>query len=370
MRTFGVEEELLLVDEASGVPGALAPAILAAAGDQPAHGFQLEAEMQQEMIEVISPPFTGREELLRCMRAGRLAADRLARDHGARAVAVAGSPLSVRPHVTVRERYKAIEDGYAGMARATLECGFHVHVGIDGPEEGVAVLDRIRVWLPLLLALSANSAFRDGEDTGYASFRFVVWHHWPTAGPNDVFGSEAAYRALEQALVDTGAILDTGMLYFDARLSHSHRTIETRIADVCLSADDGATLACLVRALVDHAAEQWRRGEPPPDVATPVIRLSSWLAARHGVSAHLVDPVTGRPRPAAEAIGRMIAAVRPQLRANGDDEAVVRGIADILRRGTGADRQRAVFATTGSVRDILVDAAAATIGRHLGAPTT
>ncbi|KQZ07903.1 hypothetical protein ASD19_11780 [Microbacterium sp. Root53] len=366
MRTFGVEEELLLVDERSGVPRAIAPAILRKAGEAPIRGFTLEAEMQQEMIEVISRPCTERDDLLHCMRDGRRTADALAREQGGRAIALAASPLSVRPHVTVKERYKAIEDGYAGMARATLECGFHVHTGIDSPDEGVAVLDRIRVWLPLFLALSANSAFREGEDTGYASFRFVVWHHWPTAGPNDVFGSVEAYRALERALVDTGAILDTGMLYFDARLSHRHDTVETRIADVCLTAEDGATLACLIRALVDHAADEWRRGVPPPDVPTPVIRLASWQAARHGVTDRLVDPTTGRPCAARDVIARMIDTVRPELRRNGDEDFVECGVADILRRGTGSDRLRAVHQETGSIDAVIAAAAAATIGESRG----
>lgn len=364
MRTFGVEEELLLVDPTSGVPRAVAPAILAAAGEGTGARFALEAEMQQEMLEVVSVPCSERDELLRCLRDGRRAADELARAQGARAVALAASPLFVRPHVTVKERYKAIEDGYAGMARATLECGMHVHVSIEGPEEGVAVLDRIRVWLPLILALSANSGFREGEDTGYASFRYVVWHHWPTSGPTDVFGSVEAYRALEKALLDTGAILDTGMLYFDARLSNHQNTVEIRIADVCLRAEDAATIASLVRALVDHAAGEWRRGEPPPDVPSSVLRLASWFAARHGVTDRLVDPVTGTPCGAADVIGRMVDTVRPELRRHGDEAAVERGVAEILRRGTGADRQRAVFATTGAVRDILVDAAAVTIGEE------
>ncbi|WP_345750286.1 carboxylate-amine ligase [Microbacterium rhizophilus] len=363
MRTFGVEEELLLVDAASGVPRALAPDILDRFGHGDREGFALEAEMQQEMIEVVSAPCTDRLDMLRLMRAGRRAADGLARDRGARAVALASSPLPVRPHVTTRRRYQAIAEGYAGMARTTLECGFHVHVGISDPEEGVAVLNRIRAWLPVILALSANSPFRDGEDTGHASFRFVAWHHWPTAGPIDVFPDVEAYRAFERELVATGAILDTGMLYFDARLSHAHETVEIRIADVCLSAEDGAALACVIRALVDQAADDWRGGVPPLAASTAAIRLASWMAARHGMRHHLVDPTTGTARSAGSVVDRMLAWAGPALRRHGDEDAVRHALRDIARRGTGADRQWAVHAKTGSIAAIVADAAETTQGR-------
>ncbi|MER7795873.1 glutamate--cysteine ligase [Microbacterium sp. NPDC096154] len=360
MRTFGVEEELLLVDAVTGVPRALAPDILDRAGHGDSAGFALEAEMQQEMIEVVSSPCTDRGELLALMRAGRRTANGLARDRGARAVALASSPLPVQPHTTLKRRYQAIAEGYAGMARTTLECGFHVHVGVADDEEGVAVLNRIRAWLPAVLALSANSPFRDGEDTGHASFRFVVWHHWPTAGPIDVLADAAAYRAFERELVATGAILDTGMLYFDARLSRNHGTVEVRIADVCLAAEDGALLACVVRALVDQAADDWRSGIAPLPASTAAIRLASWLAARHGMGDRLVDPVTGTPRAAVAVIERMLAWVGPALRRHGDEDPVREGVRRIARVGTGAERQRTALREGGSMAHVLADAAAAT----------
>jgi carboxylate-amine ligase len=364
MRTFGVEEELLLVDAETAVPRALAPDVLDRFGDGGAGGFALEAEMQQEMVEVVSAPATERETLLAQMRRGRRVADGLARDRGARAVAIASSPLPVHPHATPRRRYQAIAEGYAGMARTTLECGFHVHVGVADAEEGVAVLNRIRVWLPVILALSANSPFRDGEDTGHASFRFVAWHVWPTAGPLDVLSDAAAYDALERELVATGAILDTGMLYFDARLSPVHGTVEVRIADVCLSASDGAAIACVVRALVDQAADDWRAGVAPVPASSAAIRLASWLAARHGMGDRLVDPTTGTARSAAAVVERMLAWAGPALRRHGDEAVVRASLRDIARRGTGADVQRAAYVRDGTLAGVLREAARWTVGKE------
>ena len=132
--------------------------------------------------------------------------------------------------------------------------GCHVHVSISSPDEGVAVLDRIRPWLPVLLALSANSPFWQGRDSAYASFRYQAWTRWPSAGPTDAFGTVEVYRQTVQQMVRTGTLLDTGMVYFDARLSDHYPTIEIRISDVCLYADDAALIAALARALVETEA--------------------------------------------------------------------------------------------------------------------
>lgn len=354
MRTFGVEEELLLVDATTGRPRPLAPEILAQAAGRELAGFALESEMDQEMLEVISPPCATADELRSFVLAGREMADGLSRELDARAVALATSPIRGRPHTSVSPRYNAVLERFRGLAAATLECGLHVHVSIADAEEGVAILDRIRAWLPILLALSANSPFRDGADTGYASYRHVVWHQWPTAGPLELLHTPARYEQLVQSLLATGGILDDGQLYFDARLSRHHPTVEIRVADVCLDPEDTITIAVLVRALVDTAAAAWRAGEPAPDIPTPSIRLASWMAARWGVRGDLVDPGTGRAVPAADAVETLLGHVRAALRANGDAKRAQTGARDILVRGTGAERQRARHELSGSLAGVVL----------------
>ena len=145
-----------------------------------------------------------------------------------------------------------------------------MHVGVASDAEGVAVLDRIGPWLAPLLALSANSPYWMGDDSGYASFRSQVWSRWPTAGPTRLFGTPEAYHAAVQGLVATGTILDQGMVYFDARLSARYPTVEIRVADVCLSADTATLLAALARGLVEtaaRAAELARTRRPGRDPA-------------------------------------------------------------------------------------------------------
>src|SRR5206468_1049893 len=135
----------------------------------------------------------------------------------------------------------------------------------------------------------------------------------------------AAYREHERRLVDSGAVLDAGMLYFSARLSRAHPTIEVRVADVPLDVTVTATIAGLVRAMVDTAADEWRRGVPPSDMPTALLRLASWRAALEGARGSLLDPASGEQAPGVAVIGRLLAHVMDALEQNGDDRAVLDG---------------------------------------------
>lgn len=365
MRTFGVEEELLLVDAVTGLPRPVAPAALHAARERtlpaPAAGVTFEAEMQEEMIEVVGSPQLELSALLAQIRAGRAHADAAAQTAGARALAVGASPLAASPHPTAKKRYDTMMDTYGATANRSLSCGLHTHVSIGSREEGVAVLDRIRVWLPVLVALSANSPFENGIDTGHASFRSMAWRMWPCSGPNDVFGSVAAYDDFESRMLGTGTLLDSGMLYFDARLSRNHPTVEIRVADVCLSAEDAAVLAALCRGLVERAADDWRAGVPAPAVPTALVRLASWKSALCGVSAKLVHPLTGLPREADEVVGTLLTYAAPGMERS-DAATVANGLARILSRGSGADIQREAVAETGDLATMVLRAVELSVG--------
>lgn len=372
MRTFGVEEELLLVDERTGAPLALAPQALAAAAEddararrveaaaarpmlrfEPRSAPQLSAEIHQEMLETQTRPLTRSRDLLADLVAGRARADRLVRPLGARAAALAMSPLAVQPHPTDKARYGEMMRRYGATANKTLVCGCHVHVGIASREEGVAILDRIRTWLPVILALSTNSPFADGADTGYASFRFLTWHQWQSAGPTDVFGSVEEYDRFERLLLDTGVILDYGMVYLDARLSHKQPTVEVRIADVCLDARDAVVLAAIVRALADTAAAEWHAGIPAAAIPAAALRLAGWQAALTGTQGRLPHPLHGAGADASDALDALLVHIGPALDANGDAEVVLEGLERIVAVGGGAGRQRAAFAERGRLEDVV-----------------
>jgi carboxylate-amine ligase len=235
-----------------------------------------------------------------------------------------------------------------------------VHVSVEGDEEGVAVLDRIRTWLPVLTAVTTNSPFWLGRDSGHASFRSQAWNRWPSSGPNELFGDAATYHRLIADLVATETIVDTGMVYFDARLSERWPTVEVRTADVALHVEDAVTLAGLVRGLVETAAREWRAGLPAPAVRSEVVRVAAWRAGRSGLTGDLVHPGTGRPAPAAEVLHALLDHVRPALADAGDERHVADGVAALLDRGTGADFQRHVHEETGDLGAVVRAAVEAT----------
>ena len=237
-----------------------------------------------------------------------------------------------------------------------LTCGLHVHVSVDDDDEGVAALDRIRAWLPVLLAISTNSPFWQGQDSGYGSYRSQVWARWPSAGPLPVLGSGQAYRERVRLLLASGVPMDAGMLYFDARLSAQYPTVEVRVADVCLLARDTVLVAALARALVDTACRDWRSGVPAAAVPSSLLRLAHWRAARSGLDDVLLDPRSGRPERASEVVAALRCHVRDALDAAGDLAAVDEGLDDLLRRGPGALRQRAVRQRSDDLRAVVADA--------------
>jgi carboxylate-amine ligase len=354
MRTFGVEEELLLVDARTGIPRPVAsPAMV---DPDPAGGPALAAELHQEMLEVQSRPMTGTGDLLADVTAGRALADARVVPFGARVVALAMSPLSFTPHPTRSRRYAEMIARYGILGRGTLVCGLHVHIGITSGEEGVAVLDRIRNWLPVLLAISANSPFAGGVDTGYASYRFSAWHQWQSAGPPEIYGSLRAYEQFERELLATEVVMDEGMLYLDARLSRKHPTIEVRIADVCLDARDTVLLAALVRGLVDTAAAEWRVGIRPVATSAAALRLAEWQAALTGVSGRMPHPERSGAVDASDTVGALLAHTAVALEVNGDTELVQTGLRRVLACGGGAGLQRASYRRANRLPDVIADA--------------
>jgi carboxylate-amine ligase len=371
VRTVGVEEEFWLVDACHDRLAPVASRVLrlaaeqgdtARAGGGAAGGGTggvvrgaLVHEFWEEQLEAFTSPHSSMTALEVELRGRRGAAAAAAVEAGARLVATATPPVAAigTPHHVRAERYGRIGSRLGFVTRDLLTCGCHVHVSVTSPDEAIGVLDRIRVWLPVLLALSANSPFWRGHDTGYASFRHQVLGHWPVSGPTEVFGSVERYRQVVDELVATEVVLDPGMLYFDARASHRYPTVEVRMPDVCLDVRDAVLMAALARALVDTSAAEWASSEPPPSTPAALLRLATWQAAQRGIEDRLLDPLTSRPRPAGEVVTQLLDHVRPALARNRDSSLVDGGIGRLLARGTGATRQRGLLAGSGRLADVV-----------------
>ncbi|MEW2585350.1 glutamate--cysteine ligase [Streptomyces virginiae] len=369
MRSVGVEEELLLVDADSGAPLAVSGAVLAAAerrtrqrpGGDGGTEHEFEKELHKEQLEFATKPITEMGELHEEIVRIRGEAARHAASAGAGVAAVATSPLPVQPSLNVGRRYRWMGEQFGLTAQEQLTCGCHVHVSVDSDEEGVAVLDRIRPWLAVLMAMSANSPFWQGEDTGYAGYRSRVWNRWPSAGPVDVFGSVDRYHEQVRTMIDTGVLRDEGMIYFDARLSATYPTVEVRVADVCLDASTPVLLAALIRGLVETASRAWQDGQPPARVGTSLLRLASWRAGRSGLDGPLLHPETMRETSAEQAVDALYQHVREALKDHDDDERVREAIARLHERGNGARTQRRLHADGHSLGSVVTRCAELTV---------
>jgi len=350
-RTFGVEEEFLLVDPSDGVPRAKAAALLRKADDPAA----VEGELQLQQVETGTEPCRSLDELRSQVRSTRARASDAARAIGVEIAAIGTSPLPVHAEITPSPRYQEMARRFGLTAQEELTCGCHVHVGVDSDAEGVAVLDRIRPWLPVLLAMTTNSPFWQGEDSGYASYRSQVWSRWPSTGVNELFGTVEAYRDTVRSMIESGTVVDSGMIYFDARLSEHYPTVEIRVADVCLRADDAVLHAALVRALVETAAREWAAGVDAAPVRVEMLRLAGWRAGRSGLETELMDPVTLRPAPVAAVIEQLLNHVRPALQDVGDLDDVRAMTEDLVRRGSGACEQRASRERAGGLESVVTD---------------
>jgi glutamate---cysteine ligase / carboxylate-amine ligase len=330
---------------------------------RPELGDRVQPELYRSQVEMNTPVCATLGEVRDAVRRGRRALAEAAEGEGLRLAAAGTHPFSHWGDQTVTDktRYRNLAQDYRQVFREQVVFGCHVHVGIQDREAAIQTMNRVRPWLPVLLALSANSPYWLGADTGYASYRTEVWNRWPMAGMPQAFASRAEYDRLVETLMATGSVREPTKLYWDVRPSARQETLEFRVADVCMGVDEAVMVAGLARALALVCHDAAARGEPDPAPRPELLRAAKWRAARHGLDADLVDAAAGRARPAAEMVRLFLDRVRPGLEAGGDLEEVTELVETTVARGTGAARQRAVFERTGSLEavvDLVVEATA------------
>ncbi|OJZ69672.1 carboxylate--amine ligase [Mycobacterium paraffinicum] len=355
--TFGAEEEFLLVDPRTGEPAPRNSEVAAAAERR---GVDLQLELSSCQVEttssvVATSPELG-EELSRLRRTAAQAAQAV----GLQLLA-AGLPPAT-PHefpVTDTPRYRRIGAEYGMVAHEQGICGCHVHVQVPDRAAAIHVSNWLRPWLPSLLALSANSAIYRGADSGYASWRSVLWRRWPVAGPPPFFPSPEDYDSTVRMLIDSEVILDHKMIYWDVRPSENFPTIEVRVADVPATVAETVLLATLVRAAVMTALEDDQPGRRLPPAA---LRAAYWKAAHDGLAGRTLDLMHGGGAvPAREQLGTLVQRVGPALQSLGEYERVVGELDRVAAQGNGAMRQLRAWRKRGEVRDVIDEAAAATL---------
>ncbi|WP_236010092.1 carboxylate-amine ligase [Actinomadura physcomitrii] len=358
---IGVEEEFHIVDLESRRLVPQADSLLSQLSCE-----QFVAELQCSMVEANSRPHARLVDLAGDLAALRRSAVAAADGLGLGIVAAGTVPVADLESlkVTPNPRYQDMLDDYQMLVREQLICGTQVHVDIGDRDLAIIVGRRIAPWLPALLALSASSPFWLGLDTGYASYRTMLWSRWPTTGPLGAFTGAAEYGAMIEDLVRTGTISDPGMIYHDVRPSAHLPTLELRITDACPRLEDVVLLAGLFRAIVGGEIDAVTEGRPAPHVRTEVVRAATWRAARSGLEGELVDPLDGTLVPAPQLLQGLLERYRERLEAAGDWDLVAELAQAALAHGSSAARQRQAFARGGppDVVDTLITETRTNIG--------
>ena len=350
VRKVGIEEELLLVDPETSQLAAVAQAAVSA------------NEAEEEVAESCScsrsrPPQRHPSTVTSCWPACGQDVVRSVRQRPPPESAPWRwqRPCSRKTHedFTPTPRYRKIKSEYGEMARQALVCGMHVHVDVSSDDEAVRVVDGVRPWLPLLVAIAANSPYWQGVDTGHASWRSQVWSRWPTAGPAEAFGDVATYRQVSEQMIAWGGGLDPGdaLLRRPARerLPHGGDPGGRRV-----HRPGGRPAGCPAGARVVTAAAT---DPSPPLWRGDLLRVASYRAARHGLSTDLVHPTKAILAPPREVFEAAVEHVRPVLEEAGDLDLVQGLFEQLLARGNGSTRQRQVFEATGSPVAVVEDLA-------------
>ncbi|MBA2287135.1 MAG: carboxylate-amine ligase [Ktedonobacteraceae bacterium] len=352
--TIGIEEEFQMVARETGQ---LAPCIeTIMEKGVPQFGEQIKPEMLQSTVEIISNVCPNIAAARLEMTDLRVRLARLVSEEGL-ALISAGTHPGAHWYEQVRtdhERYVELEEEFQDVGRSILIFGLHVHVGIESHEIAISLMNQLRTWLPHLLALSSNSPFWGDRMTGLKSYRTVVWKRFPRSGLPEVFPSWEDFDRYVQSLVATGCIDNGKKIWWDIRPHPFFSTIEFRIFDMPSTLDDTIALAALCQALVAKLTWLYKHGMEAHVLPRDYVDENKWRAMRYGLDAEVIDFVNHRRLSMRDSINEMLDFVDDVL----DDLGTRREI-NYLRillddpRGTGADRQMAVWRETHDLRAVI-----------------
>jgi carboxylate-amine ligase len=337
--TLGIEEEYLLVDKETRSLVIDPPDTLMAEAVEKC-GSQVTSELLRSQIEIGTKVCDNIQEAHEDLARLRRSIIEVANNHGLAPIAASTHPFSSwkdQKH-TEKDRYDQLTHEMQGAARRLVICGMHVHVGIDDDELRIDLMNQMSYFLPHLLALSCSSPFWLGQDTGLKSYRLTIFDALPRTGVPERFESWAEYERHVAILQNAGLIKDSSHIWWDLRPSGRFPTLETRIMDVCTRLDDtvalASLLACIMRMLyrLRTRNQRWRLYTPM------LIRENRWRAMRYSFDEGLIDLAKGRVVLFPELMDELCSLIAEDARALGCEKEV-KGVHDILTRGTSAHRQ-------------------------------
>ena len=345
--TVGLEEEFGILDPASRSLAQRFPDLYEAAQEDEVLAESVAGELIESEIEIRSGRGEDFADAVERQRQARRRLFALATEKDALLAATGTHPWSPwqEQRIINTEHYRLVEEGLKYVAWRNNTFSLHVHVGVRGPDRAVAVCDRLRPVLPELLAISANSPFLDGRDSGLRSARSQIFtKSFPRCGIPDVFGGFAAYSDYVEFLVKTNSIVEHTQLWWSVRPHHSFGTVEVRICDAQSRAEESTALAGLITACVAQAAVDYDEGVPFEHPARRMIEENLWRAIRYGLDGKLIDLERGEEFPAPAVIDRLLAWTAPARGAL--------GLEPELPPDNGAQRQRRALERGESIEDV------------------
>ncbi len=356
--TIGIEEELMICDARSYDLVNAIESLLEEAPDG-----EIKPELMESVLEISTDPCANTAEAGQQLRALR----RQVTETAAAKQLVIGSagthPFAMweDQRIVARPRYRDLISALRFVARQEIIFGQHVHVGIDDPNKAIHVANGMRVHVPVLLALSANSPFWRADSTGLASTRTPIFRAFPRVGIPPAYKDWDHYQSQIQFMIDSGVMEDYTYLWYDVRPHPKFGTVEIRAMDSQTRVEHSLALTALIQAMVKELAEHYEAGTHLGEYPWQMLDENRWLAARHGLDGELVD------LPSSERVGSRALAKRlvDRLRGHAEDlgsAGDLDGIMDLIERGNGAARQIVVYEANHDLREVMAELVAATSG--------
>jgi glutamate---cysteine ligase / carboxylate-amine ligase len=353
--TIGIEEELMIVDRDTLDLASSIEWLLEVLGGEEMDG-EVKPELMESVCEIATEPCHSTREAGDQLRALRRRVQQVADQRGL-AIGSAGThPFALweDQRIVSRPRYRELIAGLQFVARQEIIFGIHVHVGLDDPDKAIHVTNGMRVHVPILLALSVNSPFWRGQQTGLQSTRTPIFRAFPRVGIPPRYDDFADWSRRIDFMRTSKVVPDYTYLWYDVRPHPNFGTVEIRAMDSQTRVEHTLAIAALIQAMVKELAEHYDAGRSLSRYPYEMLDENKWLAARHGLGGELVDlPATDRVA-ATELAGRLMDRLRPHAEELGSADDFD-GLEDIIANGTGAARQLLAYEANHDLQEVVRD---------------
>ena len=352
--TIGVEEELMIVDaETLDLSNAIESLLSGVPSDMTG---EIKPELLESVCEISTTPCRNTAEAGQQLRELRRVAQSTAARSGL-AIGSAGThPFAMweDARVVARPRYRELIAGLQFIARQELIFGQHVHVGVDDPDKAIHVANGMRVHVPLLLALSANSPFWRADETGLQSTRTPIFRAFPRVGIPPFYKDFADYQRRIGFMKSSKVIQDHTYLWYDVRPHPTFGTVEIRVMDSQTRVEHTLALTALIQALVKELGEHFEAGKQLSDYPYEMLDENKFIAARHGLEGELVDLPDASRIPTKQLAWRVLDRAREHAQDLGSADDL-EGLTDILENGNGGARQLVVFEANHDLHEVMAE---------------